>query len=140
VTRGPLVILVFDPDALADFWMADYATEVVAVARSRDPSIPQLLDLLGHATAVTNVPIPLDCVDGFLEAFYGRPEQLLDESVRRAQSAWSFIDAEATARSIDHLRADLQSGEWDRRYGALRTQPEYLGSLRLLVAHPPSRG
>jgi hypothetical protein len=38
--------------------------------------------------------------------------------------------------SMEKLRADLESGEWDRRYGVLREQREYRGSLRLIVATP----
>ena len=37
---------------------------------------------------------------------------------------------------IEHLRRDLASGAWDRKYGHLRTAPEYNGSLRLVVARP----
>ena len=35
---------------------------------------------------------------------------------------------------IKRLRADLKSGAWDARRGHLRTQPEFDGSLRLVVA------
>jgi hypothetical protein len=137
VSRGPIVILAFDTDALADFWATrDYIPEMIAVAAERDPTIEELVGLLGATTEVIDVPIPLDCVDGFLEAFYGRPEKLLEERVRRAQSAWSFLAPGLEARAVDQLRADLASGEWDRKYAALRAQPEYVGSLRLLVAQP----
>ena len=34
----------------------------------------------------------------------------------------------------DDLRRDLASGEWDRRYGHLRTTPEYDVGLRLITA------
>ena len=37
-------------------------------------------------------------------------------------------------RAIDDLRQDLASGEWDKRYGHLRTTPEYDAGLRLLTA------
>lgn len=136
VSRGPVVILAFDPEALSDFWMVGYLPELADVAMARDPTIPQLVRTLAGSVTVTSVPIPFDCVDGFLEAFYGRPERLLDDAVRRAQSTWSFIDPQATGRAIDKLRGDLDSGEWDRRHGALRAQPEYLGTLRLVVARP----
>lgn len=139
VTRGPRVILAFDIDAFAEFWMMRYVPEMVAVAKSRDPSIADLVELLGEPTTVTTVPIPFDCTDGFLEAFYGRPERILEAPVRRAQSAWAFLPPGAETRAIEALRSDLASGEWDRRYGALRTQPEYLGTLRLLVAHPATQ-
>ncbi len=75
------------------------------------------------------MPIPFDCQDGFAEAFYGRPEALLDPEVRRAQSAWGLAGVD----DVPALRDALASGEWDARYGHLRTQPEYVGSLRLVV-------
>ena len=40
------------------------------------------------------------------------------------------------ARSVRRLREDLESGAWDSRYGALRSQPEFTGSLRLITAQP----
>ncbi|HEY2672026.1 MAG TPA: hypothetical protein VGJ07_16865 [Rugosimonospora sp.] len=82
------------------------------------------------------VPIPIDCVDGFTEAYYARPEMFLDPRVRAAQSAWGFVDDDAITRGMERLRADLDSGAWDERYGRLRTQPEFTGSLRLLVGRP----
>jgi hypothetical protein len=77
--------------------------------------------------------IPLDCTDGFADAFYGRPEAMLDPAVRNAQSAWSFVDAEAQTRFVSRLSADLESGAWDERFGHLRTQPEFEGSIRILT-------
>lgn len=136
VTRGPVVILTFDGDALANFWLAEYAPELIAAERARYPAIAHLRAALGGTSTVLEIPIPIDCVDGFGEAFYARPESFLDERVRRAQSGWGFVDSHAAARSIDFLRSELASGEWDRKYGALREQPEYHGSLRLVVAHP----
>ena len=76
------------------------------------------------------MPIPLDCSDGFIEAFYGRPEALLDPAVRRSQSAWAFG---AHAHGLERLAEDLASGAWDARHGHLRTQPSFDGSLRLVV-------
>jgi hypothetical protein len=91
------------------------------------------VDGLGGEVRIDPVPIPLDCTDGFGEAYYGRPEFLLDPAARRANSAWSFVDAETTDGYVADLAADLASGAWDRRFGALRTQPEFDGSLRLIV-------
>jgi SAM-dependent methyltransferase len=123
VTRGPVVFLTFDGDAVPRFWLNDYAPDVLALEASRYPP----LELLGGR--VVEVPIPFDCRDGFAEAFYGRPEALLDPEVRRAQSAWALAGVD----DVPALRDALFSGEWDARYGHLRTQPEYVGSLRLVV-------
>jgi SAM-dependent methyltransferase len=136
VSRGPVVILTFDGDALDRFWLADYTPELIAVERIRYPAIDHICAVLGGQTTVTAVPIPIDCVDGFTEAFYARPEQFLDSAVRQSQSAWGFVSDADEQRTIARLRADLDNGEWDRRYGALRTQPEFIGSLRLITSMP----
>ncbi|HVE90891.1 MAG TPA: SAM-dependent methyltransferase, partial [Actinomycetota bacterium] len=80
---------------------------------------------------------PADCVDGFTEAFYARPERLLDPEVRGGQSAWGFVAEEAQARFVSRLSADLDSGEWDRKYGVWRTRPRFEGSMRLIVCRAP---
>ena len=55
-------------------------------------------------------------------------------AVRAAQSAWGFADPDEVERRLAALRADLEPGAWDARHGELRRQPEYIGSLRLIVA------
>jgi SAM-dependent methyltransferase len=92
---------------------------------------------LGGATTVLPVPIRLDCYDGFNEAYYGRPEELLDVGARLACSAWSFVGPSVVEAYVAHLRDDLVSGAWDRRFGHLRTQPWFDGSLRLIVGTSP---
>ncbi|MFD8810863.1 hypothetical protein ACFV23_05070 [Streptomyces sp. NPDC059627] len=76
----------------------------------------------------------IDCVDGFTEAYYARPESFLDPAVRRAQSAWTFLEPGGEERAVERLAADLASGAWDERYGHLRTQPEFHGAARLIVS------
>jgi SAM-dependent methyltransferase len=136
VSRGPVVIVTFDPHAWATFWLGDYAPELIETERKRLPEIATIQQALGGATTVQAVPIPLDCTDGFIEAYYGRPEHLLHREVRQAQSAWRFIDAEIEQRAITALKADLESGAWDRKYGHLRTACTYDGSLRVIIGHP----
>ena len=135
VARGPVVVLTFDGDALDRFWLAAYAPELIAAERRRYPPIPHLAAAIGR-TSVAEVPVPIDCVDGFTEAFYARPESFLDERVRAAQSAWTFITPEATQRTVETLRQDLASGQWDQTYAKWRTRPHFNGSLRLLTGHP----
>ncbi|WP_437981601.1 class I SAM-dependent methyltransferase [Sorangium sp. So ce117] len=139
VTQGPVVVMSFDEEGIERFWLTRYAPELLAAERPRYPPLSQIAELLGGDAEVRPVPIPNDCVDGFIEAFYARPERLLDPVVRRAQSAWGFIGADVQARAVDALRAELASGEWDRRYGALRSQPSFDGSLRLVVSRPAGR-
>jgi SAM-dependent methyltransferase len=132
VTRGPVVLLTFDPDHLADFWLADYVPEIIAHEQRRFPPLPRLAAALGGEVTIEAVPIPIDCTDGFIEAYYARPEAFLDPDVRAAQSMWRFIRPGELTDGLHHLETDLRTGAWDARHGALRTQPTYEGALRLL--------
>jgi SAM-dependent methyltransferase len=136
VARGPVVILTFDPDALERFWLADYVPELVAAERTRFPNIESMRGVLGGKSRVTVVPVPIDCVDGFTEAYYARPERFLEPAVRRSQSAWGFVAPDVADRRIAELSADLASGKWDQRYGEWRRRPSFEGSLRLVIADP----
>lgn len=131
VTRGSFAILTCDRAALTRSWINDYAPEVIATEASRYPSTDALRVGLGGTVTVESVPIPLGCVDGFSEAYYGHLEVLLDPGAQRANSAWSFVGPDVETRFERALRADLESGTWDARYGHLRSQPAFDGSLRL---------
>ncbi len=139
VARGAVAIMTFDGDALHEFWLAEYVPELIAAERRRYPAIDRIAAVLGGDVTVTRVPIPIDCVDGFTEAYYARPEAFLDAAVRRGQSAWGFAGPEAEARGVGRLRDALASGAWDARHGHLRSLPEYAGSLRLVVSAGTSR-
>ena len=132
VTRGPIVILTFDGEALDRFWLADYAPELIAAERGRYPSMQALATGLGGAS-IEPLLIPHDCVDGFTEAFYARPERMLEPAVRRAQSAWGFVADGVEAHFEAALTGELASGAWDERYGHWRKAPTFEGSLRLVV-------
>jgi SAM-dependent methyltransferase len=134
VSRKRVVIMTFDPDRLDDFWNAHYFKEVIEVERSRYPTIDTITHLLGGQCRVQPVPIPLDCVDGFQEAFYGRPEAFLDKNVRAAQSAWGYIPAEQQDILVKRLSDDLASGQWDKLYGHFRTEPTFTCALRLIIS------
>jgi hypothetical protein len=112
----------------------DYAPHVLATEAHRYPALARIRAALGGSVQELCVPIPFDCSDGFNEAYYGRPEFLLDGGARLACSAWSFVTAETREKYVNDLRQALEDGAWDSRYRYLRTLPEYDGSLRLIVA------
>ncbi|ROR36747.1 methyltransferase family protein [Curtobacterium sp. JUb34] len=137
VTRGPIVILTYDPARIEDSWLAEYAPEVMATEARRHPALDRIASALaGDTVTNTPLPIPFTCVDGFSEAYYGRPERLLDPGARNADPAWNSVDELTARRSVSALRTALDSGEWDRRHGALRIQPAHDGSLVLVTAVP----
>lgn len=136
VTRGPVVFLTCDPALLRRYWLYEYSPEAIETEASRYPEISALAAGLGGVTTVSTVPIPLDCTDGFNDAYYGRPEMLLDPAARLACSAWSFVEAAAVARFEASLARDLADGTWDARHGHLRKQECLEGALVLVVSTP----
>jgi SAM-dependent methyltransferase len=135
VTKGPVVVFTYDPDALSGFWFFDYTPEMLEIDKKRFPKIDSIIRALGGDCSVTHISVTRDCQDGFLEAFYARPEALLDPAVRQSQSIWSFLPAEVQERVVSNLAADLASGEWDRKYKNFRSRPSLQCALRLVVGN-----
>jgi SAM-dependent methyltransferase len=134
VTKEQVIIMTFDPSALDNFWNVHYFPELIEVEKARYPTIEFIKNALGGNCEVVEIPIPLDCVDGFQEAFYGRPEAFLEKEVRLSQSAWGFLSEEVQDRLVKKLDDDLKSGEWDKKYGHYRTQPFFTCALRLIIS------
>jgi hypothetical protein len=133
VARKRVLVLSFELDEMPA-WQRDYLGGALAVERDEFPSIDTIAGALSGRVRVQPIPIPADCTDGFIEAFWNRPEALLDPRVRGAQSLWRRIDATTEERIVARLDAALASGEWDAEYGALRGQASFDGSGRLVVA------
>ncbi|MFT4233928.1 MAG: class I SAM-dependent methyltransferase [Microbacterium sp.] len=136
VTRGPVLLLTCDPALLHRFWLTEYAPDVIETEYRRYPSVDRLRTGLSGSVTSNIVPIPLDCTDGFNEAYYGRPEQLLIPEARSACSAWSFIPSEQATAYSRSLASALDNGDWDRKHGHLRETPSFDGSLVLVTALP----
>lgn len=136
VARGPVVVFTFELRCLPA-WQLDYLRECVAVELPRFPAIADVAAALGGRTRVERIPTPGDCHDGFFEAFWRRPEALLDPDVRGAQSVWALLEPHVEQRIVARLAADLQSGVWDARWGHLRELDSLDGALRLVVSEAP---
>src|SRR5256714_7102567 len=135
VARGPVVVFTFELDSLVQ-WQKDYLRAGLELERPRFPAISAVAAALGGRARVERVPTPADCTDGFFEAFWNRPEALLDPAVRSSQSMWRLLDEGDEQRMVERLRADLQSGAWDAAHGHLRERSELDGALRVVVSEP----
>ena len=78
VTRGPVVIMTFDPVPPEHWWLMDYVPELLDVESQRMPALADLVEELGGQVDIIPILVPADCVDGFGQAFFARPERLLD--------------------------------------------------------------
>ena len=131
VARRRVVVLTWDP-AAPPFWLTDYFPELLYLDRPLFPTVRDFERVLGPVSVAT-IPVPHDCCDGFLGAYWRRPSAYLDARVRGAISTFAKLpDVESP---LQQLRADLASGEWQRKYGDLLDKTELDLGNRLIVAH-----
>ena len=123
-------MLTFDP-AHHDNWLLDYFPGLAALDAGQMPPMAEYQRHLGPAD-ISPVPVPHDCSDGFLYAYWRRPAAYLDPRIRRGMS--SFWALTAVDDGLERLARDLDSGEWEGRYGALRGLEEIDVGYRLVVA------
>jgi SAM-dependent methyltransferase len=129
VTRGPVVLLTFDPSHRP--WLTDYFPELARLDEAQMPNLSEYQHWLGPVQ-VTPVPVPHDCRDGFLYAYWRRPAAYLDAHIRSGSSSfWAIGKAEA---GLQRLKLDLDSGAWERRYAHLLNRESYDAGYRLVVA------
>ncbi len=124
VARKRAVLLTWLPEApgATPFWLTeDYFPEIAAHDRTIFPSAAALSAMFertapGGTVRMTPVPIPHDCIDGLLCAYWRRPESYLSGELRSAMSSFARINAE---HGLAKLRADVASGRWTERNHSL---------------------
>jgi hypothetical protein len=133
VTRRQ-VVMTWDPVVASQFWLArDYLTTAIELDE-RMVTLGPTIAALGDAR-VDPVPVPRDCTDGFFAAYWARPEAYLDPAVRAAISIFGLVPEESVRRAVEDLRADLESGRWQDRYGDLVERETMDNGFRLVVTN-----
>lgn len=138
VARRRVVMLNADPWVATRFWLTrEYLPEFVDLVparwRERGHWQRELRSVLGEVRLGV-VPVPHDCLDGFYQAYWRRPHAYLELEVRDTISVFHRIDDEYVNRAVEHLRADLDSGDWQRRHAGLLARTHIDVGLRVVVA------
>ncbi len=128
VARDRVVIFTWDPAGPALWLTQDYLPEFLTEDRARF-CLKEIEEVLGDIQVI-EVPVPHDCTDGFLGAYWRRPEAYLDPAVRRGISSFADRDFPGLRR----LQADLESSLWHRKYGHLLSLTEMDLGYRVVVA------
>jgi SAM-dependent methyltransferase len=131
VSRERVALVTYDPNG-AGFWLTDeYFPAIVAKDRLQFPPIELIASTLGRVE-VRPLPVPRDCIDGFLGAFWARPHSYLDPGIRSGISA--FTDLPGLDEGLFRLRNDLDTGLWQKRFGNLCSEDQLDIGYRLVVA------
>lgn len=130
VARDRVVLLTFDP-AFRDAWQMHYWPQLVTLDDGQMPPLDFYPQHLGPVE-IAPVPVPHDCSDGFLYAYWRRPHAYLDPRVRQGSS--SFWRIEGVERGLAQLEADLASGAWHTAQQALLDRDSADMGYRLVVA------
>lgn len=131
VARKRFVIFLREGADGTPFWLEGYFP-----ALSRVPRVSAIVATIREefpALRVHRMPLPRDCADGVFTAYWGRPERYLDPQVRANISNFALASVADVNDGLARLEEDLASGEWDRKYGELRTLPALDLGHRLLV-------
>lgn len=127
------VVVTWDPLVTRSYWLvADYLPEIAA-----HEAHLATLDAVTHhlrAIAVHRLPVPADCTDGFLAAYWARPDAYLDPSVRAAISGLALLDQTRVDAAVRRLADDLVTGRWDAAHPGLRAHDALDVGYRLVVA------
>jgi SAM-dependent methyltransferase len=134
VARGPVVVLSWDQEIFDRFWLSrEYFRYLVDIDRAREVTIEDVSSVLGDVRRIP-VPIPHDCVDGFLGAFWRRPEAYLDPRVRSGISTFAGMPAQQRDEGLKRLADDLRDGAWQEAHRDLLDLDELDLGYRLIVA------
>jgi SAM-dependent methyltransferase len=135
VARRRVVMLTWDP-AAPGFWLIDdYFPALAAIDRPIFPTLEEIRRAFDRIE-VRALPIPHDCTDGFLGAYWRRPHAYLDQGVRGAMSTFTKLDS--VEPGLTRLRNDLEDGSWERRHGHLLAASELDLGYRLVIARTSS--
>ncbi len=129
------VVLTWDQAVMAQFWLvADYLPEIAEA--ERDLAAYDFIHAQLAPARVSEVPVPQDCRDGFLAAYWNRPQAYLDPAVRAAISSLAKLDPARLGEAMARLEDDLASGRWRQRHGDLcQAQARDVG-YRLVATGP----
>ncbi len=133
VARDRLVLFLRDPDVCRYWWLYDYFPATQRLVAARETPVAEISEALGELEIIP-VPIPADCRDGFEAAFWRRPHAYLDPEAWRAMSALTLISDIEREEGLRALRSDLETGEWQQRWGELFNRDELDLGYRVVIA------
>ena len=137
VKSGAILLLTFDIRLAQKIWLYDYFPWLWEDALRFLP-LNELTSLIQANTqrSVEAFPLmlPYDLSDLFAAAAWRRPELYLQPEVRAGISSFALADSNVIESGVKSLATDLSSGQWDAKYGEIRSLTEIDVGYRFLRA------
>lgn len=127
------IVVTWDPDVVRSYWLVAEYLPGIGEHEAGLVTVGAVTRFL-HRGTVRPLPVPADCTDGFLAAYWARPQAYLDPSVRAAISGLALLDQRVVTGAMHRLADDLASGRWDAAHPGLRERGELDAGYRLVVA------
>jgi ubiquinone/menaquinone biosynthesis C-methylase UbiE len=133
---GPVVIFTMDPREGERFWFDDYFPEIAGHVLKVFPPIDEVAGIISRTgrwqTTIKKFPLPPDLADRNMCSAWARPEMYLNAQMRRNTSGFALASPAVVKRGLKRLKHDLQSGQWDNKYGSLRRRKHFDAGFRFL--------
>ena len=133
---GPVVVFTIDPRESEEFWFNNYFPEIAEHVANTFPPIADVIKILNQkhnwSVSTTKFLLPRDLKDMNMCSGWNRPEIYLDAEIRQNTSGFALSDPTTVQKGIIHLQSDLLSGNWDRKYGHLRTREAFDAGFKFL--------
>ena len=133
IARDRIVIFLRDTAAGTPFWLTQEYFPSLDASLRHSEDVHLIQSELRTVKAIP-VELPFDCSDGLFSAYWGRPEMYLVAEIRRNISNFAMANDDVVEIGLAKLRADLDSGVWDRTHGRLRSLKKLDLGHRILVA------
>lgn len=138
--NGKLILFLADPRLCPDdsCWLKDYFMPIVLNSYQAYKPIETIANLLNTVTnnnvQIVEFPVPYDMEDCFFVSGWRKPELYLQNAFRAGVSPLANCPIDVLQPILERLERDLLSGEWDHKYGHLRSCDTYEGGYRFLIA------
>ncbi len=137
IKSGVIVLFTFDIRLAPKIWLYDYFPSLWEDALKLLP-LNEIVNLIQANTkrCVEAIPflLPHDLSDLFAAAAWRRPELYLQPEVRAGISSFAVANRSLIELGVKSLEADLRSGQWDAKYGEIRSLTEIDMGYRFLRA------
>jgi ubiquinone/menaquinone biosynthesis C-methylase UbiE len=141
--NGPIVIFTMDPRKSEQFWFDDYFPEISQHVFKVFPPIDEVAGIISGTgkwqTLIKKFPLPPDLADRNMCSAWAKPEIYLDAQMRQNTSGFALASPAVVERGLKRLKHDLQSGQWDSKYGHLRRRKYFDAGFRFLRFTEPKR-